>query len=635
MADLGNLKSFSHNVLNDLVRAFAPNIPNKGVCNGFTSMWLQAVATSDEQENHFYARLNGLSKYLSCSNASISALKTQVEAAYAAQKGRADTRKSLTVMDAHLFEIRAFAESIAVQQDPTALKIFPEYTTQRDKKQLYQLTASKVLSEGAHLSIIKFDTIGTIAADKQILEQYFNDLKTILETYYQANPTNRKIGFLLGSDNHAIGVYFHPQLKVWHFLDINQLSGKTHYYFSVDSQGLADLIFESYFDKKSHDTAFTIHYVSTIHDDKLVASLKIIANNLLVSSKDRKNSRGYNTLLLSSIHGNASAVKILFESGQKRKIKDSKSCTPLMYASWNTDPSVADTILSTHKKRPTGIIGSLLFTAESAFEFCSSLVENNINDVDKDGFTALMIAANIGNIKVVDLLIKKGANTGMQSKAGQTALMLAAQMGHTNVVKALINTKKENSWQQYLSTALFSIQNPSLVANQFLITDLELMDNQGSTALMFAALYNKTETVEFLASQNACIHKKNLKGNTALMLAAQNRCYAAVALLISRGAKLEHKNLQGNTALMLAAQNGNFQIVTLLIQHGAKVNQINKQGLTALSLAKQIKCEKTTEILTQHGAIERKTWRFWLQESFCFNKKASLSSKQMNKKLRF
>ena len=42
-------------------------------------------------------------------------------------------------------------------------------------------------------------------------------------------------------------------------------------------------------------------------------------------------------------------------------------------------------------------------------------------------------------VKIVNFLFDRGANVNMQDKEGYTALMLAAQNGHTNIVEILLS----------------------------------------------------------------------------------------------------------------------------------------------------------------------------------------------------
>ena len=68
-----------------------------------------------------------------------------------------------------------------------------------------------------------------------------------------------------------------------------------------------------------------------------------------------------------------------------------------------------------------------------------------INDTSMGGRTALLAAATNGHADVVDLLLRKNANTAAQSSDGMTPLKAAIIGGHTSVVKLLFAQDKRNS----------------------------------------------------------------------------------------------------------------------------------------------------------------------------------------------
>ena len=79
--------------------------------------------------------------------------------------------------------------------------------------------------------------------------------------------------------------------------------------------------------------------------------------------------------------------------------------------------------------------------------------------------TLLMLAAANGEEIVADLLLKRGAQVGLQDSNGTTALLEAAQMGHVQVMDMLLKRGAEVS----------------------------LANNDGVTALTAAILHQKTE----------------------------------------------------------------------------------------------------------------------------------------------
>lgn len=57
---------------------------------------------------------------------------------------------------------------------------------------------------------------------------------------------------------------------------------------------------------------------------------------------------------------------------------------------------------------------------------------------DRFGQTALMMAADAGQLRAVKLLIEAGANVNANDPDGSTPLMFAAQHGHVDVARAII-----------------------------------------------------------------------------------------------------------------------------------------------------------------------------------------------------
>lgn len=62
----------------------------------------------------------------------------------------------------------------------------------------------------------------------------------------------------------------------------------------------------------------------------------------------------------------------------------------------------------------------------------------DINITDEERETALMEAADDGNLRAVQNLIAAGADVNLRNEDAETALMMAADEGYTEIVKALI-----------------------------------------------------------------------------------------------------------------------------------------------------------------------------------------------------
>jgi ankyrin repeat protein len=94
----------------------------------------------------------------------------------------------------------------------------------------------------------------------------------------------------------------------------------------------------------------------------------------------------------------------------------------------------------------------------------------NINAKDKDGSTALMIAAEKGDLPIAQLLIEHGADVNANNADGYTALMYVAYKGNLAVAELLIKSR----------------------------ADINAQDKDGWTALRYASVQGKKEMVALL-----------------------------------------------------------------------------------------------------------------------------------------
>ncbi|MGA2142634.1 MAG: ankyrin repeat domain-containing protein [Brevinematales bacterium] len=151
---------------------------------------------------------------------------------------------------------------------------------------------------------------------------------------------------------------------------------------------------------------------------------------------------------------------------------------------------------------------------------------------------------------------KGDINQGLNAN-GSTALMIAAFYGKTEAVKLLIASG----------------------------ADVNIADINGDTALISAAYYGKTEAVSELIGAKALVNVSDKNGDTALILAAYAGQADAVKALLDAGANVNAADKNGDTALMLSSYNGNTGIAGELISHKAVINSANKDGDTALFFA--------------------------------------------------
>lgn len=235
-----------------------------------------------------------------------------------------------------------------------------------------------------------------------------------------------------------------------------------------------------------------------------------------------------------------------------------------------------------------------------------TLLKKGINTTDENGKTPLMLAAWIGDEKLVESLLKQGADTTIVDKIGKTVLSYASQQKNIKILQIISEDKnidlnyRDNSG--YRQTALFT---PAEVENIPILTillkagaDPNILDKNKMTALQWAAQQGKTESIKLLLEYDADVNTKNNKGITPLMSACLvNASKENVGLLLNAGAVINEQNKKGETALFLAAYYGHEDIVEFLLAKGADKNLQDKKGFTAYTIAEKNKKYNVLNIL--------------------------------------
>jgi len=240
-------------------------------------------------------------------------------------------------------------------------------------------------------------------------------------------------------------------------------------------------------------------------------------------------------------------------------------------------------------------------------------IENgvDINLLNDDGFTAIMLASIDGHLEIVKYLVENGANVNIKITSNEgdywrTSLHFATLFRHLEVVKYLVENGADiNATDNYHNTSLMNASEKGYKKIvKYLMesgADINFGDFYGNTALIIAQKHEHTEIIKLLedeaknmetlieGSRNGDLEKvkesvkklvninfQDKNENTVLILASIENHIEVVKYLIESGADLNIKNNVEYTALMYAIQNDSTDIAKLLIDAGAEEDSFQK-----------------------------------------------------------
>jgi ankyrin repeat protein len=127
-----------------------------------------------------------------------------------------------------------------------------------------------------------------------------------------------------------------------------------------------------------------------------------------------------------------------------------------------------------------------------------------------------------------------------------------------------------------------------------------LVDADGTTALMAGTLFADADTVELLLKRGADPNKADASGSTALMWAVSDE--EKVRLLVAHGANVNAKSTTERTPLLVAAALPRTTgVLRILLDRGADLRAQDRAGATALALAVRSADVDVVRFLVERG----------------------------------
>ena len=214
----------------------------------------------------------------------------------------------------------------------------------------------------------------------------------------------------------------------------------------------------------------------------------------------------------------------------------------------------------------------------------------NMNYINDEGESFLMVAVRSGNCDIFQILLEKTSNVNARNRQGNTALIIACEEEQHKMIELLLeNNANLNIRNNIGMTALMSacLYGLYLVVELLLEEDpqLDIQNEEGMTALIACCSANHHDVAELLLSRNPNVNIQNGEGVSALMFASFNGDIKITDLLLSKSPDLNLQNNDGQTSLMLACDKGHHNVVEHLLRNDPGIDIQDNEGMTALMFA--------------------------------------------------
>jgi ankyrin repeat protein len=234
----------------------------------------------------------------------------------------------------------------------------------------------------------------------------------------------------------------------------------------------------------------------------------------------------------------------------------------------------------------------------------------DIDALDEHGETALMHAAEYDKPAVLNLLVTAKAKLDVQNARGESALIMAINSHSPTMVKSLVeakanlNLKTVDDNTAVMTAALANADESGAIISILAVGKADLnVGNSSHTPLSYACYLGNKSVVKALLDAGANPNLKTESGSFPLALAFEaSEPEPIVTELLKAKANPNVISPSGETPLHLAAEKGLLENVKALIQAGADLNVKDNNGDTPLAAAKRSAHNDIAELLIQHGA---------------------------------
>ncbi|KAJ9658661.1 hypothetical protein H2198_003539 [Neophaeococcomyces mojaviensis] len=330
-------------------------------------------------------------------------------------------------------------------------------------------------------------------------------------------------------------------------------------------------------------------------------------------------------LLAMIARSNVRCLKAVIQAGADVNTKNSRGMTALSVATKTRNKEIVKCLLdagadfNTANDGGRGLVGSCAH--EKNFDIANILVEYH-------AFCGLSLAAQIGNVQMVEQLLHDGV-TAYDWYMLDGPLALAALYGHGDVVKLLITSEsylKDNPREmtRALKYAICNaneaiirilLENGSDIGECGVDTGALLKRRSNDETMLNLAIQRGNQSIvrmllEYGADPNATVSEQWPRNQeTPLMQACLSGDVGIARMLVEKGADLHVHDTEYNSVLIRALDTDQDELACCFIEMGANLSTKNWSLGSALHVAlRKARCPKAIKMLKERKAPNISPW---------------------------
>lgn len=235
----------------------------------------------------------------------------------------------------------------------------------------------------------------------------------------------------------------------------------------------------------------------------------------------------------------------------------------------------------------------------------------NVNSVDPQGNTMLLLSAAAQRSDLMYVLLEAGADPNYVQDPGVTALGIACIFDDWSMVDLLITYGADVNYcaPNGESTLSMACAQGAINAAQMLLAagaKTDVRDSKGVTPLLHAIMNvsdNGIQIARMLLEKNADANFAMPNGFTPLMGAVQLNNEEKVKMLLEKGANVNARQVTSETAaISIAVALGHQDMLALLLEHKADISAGINKRTSLLSYSSTLARADMMEMLLKHGA---------------------------------